>query len=106
MGQQLGDLMRGAQAEAQAVGDDAPATWLQGWLDIFDKYRVGVAAAVAEEMGGVHLDDAVLDGMDALLAAPDWPACRPVISGNPHLLSHQAGLLAVGLWCSIPGASD
>lgn len=93
MGQQFGDLIRGAQAEAQAVGDDALARWLRGWLDIFDKYRVGVAAVVAEERGGVHLDDAVLEGMDALLAAPDWPACGPVISGNPQLLSDQADLL-------------
>jgi tetratricopeptide (TPR) repeat protein len=93
LGQRFGDLLRGAQAEAQAVGDDALATWLRGWLDTFDKYRVGVAATVAEEMADVHIDDVVLNGMDALLAAPDWPACGPIVLGTPQLLSDEADLL-------------
>src|ERR1700689_4164093 len=43
--------------------------------------------------GSVLFDDAVVRGMDELLAAPDWPACRPIVSRNPLLLGDQADLL-------------
>jgi len=92
-GQEFGDLLRGLCAEAQATGNDAFAEWLQNWLSAFDTYRVGVAAVVVAELTGDQVNEAVLEGMAELLAAPDWLACYPVVSGNPLLLTDQAELL-------------
>lgn len=92
-GQQFGDLIRGARAEAQAVGDYAVATWLQSWLNNFDRYRVAIAAIAVHQVTGTEIDDAVLQGMDGLLAAPDWASCHSIISENPLLLTDQADVL-------------
>jgi hypothetical protein len=81
MGQQFGDLMRGAQAEAQAVGDDAVATWLQGWLDI--------STSTGSEWRSSRRKWAVYTSMTPFLTG--WMPCWPRPTG-PHAVLSSRGI--------------
>ena len=93
VGQQFGDLLRHTLGEAREAGNYVFAAWLRGRLDAFDSYRIRFAATMLEATEDVRVGGVLLEGIESLVAAPDWHACGPVITGTPQLLGDRADLL-------------
>jgi tetratricopeptide (TPR) repeat protein len=93
VGQEFGEWLRSAHADAQGAGNYAFSAWLQDWLDAFDGFRIGMAAIVLERTEGTKVSDVLLEGIHNLVAASSWSACSPVIAETPQLLTDDADLL-------------
>lgn len=93
LGEQFGDLLRSMNREAMTVGDPTIVQTTESYLRMIDVYRVAIASLVLGKAIGREVPSAILDGVDAMLAAASWHEAREAIGKHPSLLGEQSDAL-------------